>query len=224
LALGLVFPASSGAVIIDFNGGTAFLSTGASVSISDTMTSPLYYSNVDYYIENGVKFDFIGGYGTVGRYYDSFAGHSSTEFNSVIHAHWQEVNSMVISMLDGSVFDLNYIDLSSNSTVGGYASTGTELSYITASSGHSELLPSSDWGIDYLSNGAQGDGIERLLLGSEFDAVSYVSFTSDNAYCFGLDNFYINEPAPMPEPSIIMLMGTGLIGLTLVSVKRNQAD
>ncbi len=213
LFLGLIYSGISSAVIIDFAGGTAYLSDGTSVSTSDTM-SPLYYSNVDYYIEDGVKFDFVGGYGIVGRYYDSFS-HPEIE-NSVIHAHWNAVKSMVISMVDGSLFDLNYIDLTSNTTVGGGTATGTELSYISTNSGDSELLPSSDWGIDYISTGAAGDGIERLFLGNEFDGLLSATFTSDNAYCFGLDNFYINEPAPpIPEPAIISLFVLGLAGLGL---------
>ncbi len=212
LFLGLIYSGISSAVIIDFAGGTAYLSDGTSVSTSDTM-SPLYYSNVDYYIEDGVKFDFVGGYGIVGRYYDSFS-HPEIE-NSVIHAHWDALDSMVISMVDGSLFDLNYIDLTSNTTVGGGAATGLERSYIATNSGYSELLPSSDWGIDYISTGAAGDGIERLLLGNEFDGLLSATFTSANAYCFGLDNFYINEPPPppVPEPTIISLFALGLAGL-----------
>jgi hypothetical protein len=218
LLLGLIYSGISSAVIIDFAGGTAYLSNGTSVSTSDTMSSPLYYSNVDYYIEDGVKFDFVGGYGIVGRYYDSFS-HPEIE-NSVIHAHWNELGSvdvlgsMVISMVDGSLFDLNYIDLTSNTTRGGWGATGDELSYIATNSGYSEKLPSSDWGIDYISTGAPGDGIERLLLGNEFDGLLSATFTSENAYCFGLDNFYINEPPPpVPEPAVISLFALGLAGL-----------
>ncbi len=211
----LLFSGVAQGLVIDFDGGTAYLSDGTSVTTSDTMT-PYYYWNVDYYIEDGVRFDFIGDTGTVGRYYDAF-GHPEIE-NSVVHSHWGTLTAMEITMVDGSAFDLNYLDLSSNTVVGGGAATGGEVSYITSDSGHSELLPSSDWGLDYLSNGTTpGDGIERLWLGSEFDSVLSVTFTSENAYCFGLDNFYINEPPPepIPEPSPLMLMIIGLTGLIL---------
>ena len=213
-ALFIFLTSSTQALIIDFDGGVAHLSTGVNVSTSDTMT-PFYYGNVDYYIEDGVRFDFLGGYGTVGRYYDSF-GHPELQ-NSVVHAHWASLASMRISMVDGSLFDFNYVDLSSNTTSGGGAASGTELSYISNNSGFSQLLPSSDWGLDYLFTGAAGDGIERLWLPTQFDNVEFVDITSDNAYCFGLDNFYINEPPPdpIPAPAPMTLISAGIFGLLI---------
>jgi hypothetical protein len=201
----------SHAAIIDFTGGTAYLSDGSSV-VTDNIAR---HDNVDYYVEDGVKVDFIGGVGFVGDYYSM--GQGGFVGNSVLHAHWPDLSSIVFTKVDGASFDLNYFDLSSNTTIGGGQQTGTELSYITSSNGSQMLLPSSDWGFgtDYV--GAPGDGIERLWLSSSFDNILSFTVTSRNAYCFGLDNFYINEqapnPTPTPEPATMLLMGTGIAGL-----------
>lgn len=205
------------AVVIDFTGGTAYQADGSSLGI--TNNSNLYNGNVAYYIQSGIKYEFRGASGNIenvgiiGDYYSIGAG--GFVGNDVIHAHWTlGVSSMVISKVNGSTFDLNYIDLTSNTTVGGGQQSGTELSYITNNSGYSMLLPSSDWGFAYDYYGDAGDGVARLYLDSNFDNVLSVTFTSQNAYCFGLDNFYIDEPAPpVPLPGAVWLLGSGLIGL-----------
>ncbi len=205
------------AVVVDFTGGTAYLEGGAT---GTTDNNSLWSDSVMSYEEGGFRFTFNGpagavGYGTVGNYYAiGTRPDGSTINNDVVHAHWFGLSSMTITAIDGSAFDLNYIDLTSNTTVGGDQATGDELSYISNNSGHSMLLPSSDWGFDFDFYGAAGDGVARLYLDSNFDNVLSVTFTSENAYCFGMDKFYINEEAPpLPEPSILGLLGLGFAGL-----------
>lgn len=207
----LALALTSQAVVIDFTGGTAYLQGGGTASPTDTGG---YWSNVDYYIEDGIKIDFVGGDGIIGNYYGSFT--PFTQNNSVIHNHWSGggATSIVFSKADGSLLDLNYVDVTSNCITPGGVQTGAELSYITPAGGTALLLPSSDWGINYISTGAAGDGIKRLWLGTSFDQIGSFTVTSQNAYCFGLDNFYIDEPAPAPDGgTTVSLLGLAMFGL-----------
>lgn len=208
--------------IIDFAGGTATLSDASTV----TTTNTGLWHNVDYYVESGIKVDFIGDVGIIGNYYGSFGDPIQ---NSVIHGHWGaagggSLTSVVFSKLDGSTMDLNYVDITSNTVVGGGAASGSEFSQITTSGGYSLVLPSSDWGINVLSNGTTpGDGVQRMWLDSNFDNITSFTFTTQNAYCFGMDNFYIDEPAPrVPVPGSLMLTGIGLAGLARFRKRRER--
>jgi hypothetical protein len=89
------------AAVIDFTGGTAYLSDGTT-----RITNNLFvYDSVDYYIEDGFKYDFIGGNGIVGNYYSTGTG-SETVQNDVIHAHWWGgLTSMVITKVGGGTFN-----------------------------------------------------------------------------------------------------------------------
>ncbi len=186
-ALQAVFLASTAsAVVIGFDGGTATLQDGSTVVTSNTTLN----SGVVSYVEKGVKMQLNGGSGQfVGDYYGAQ--------NAVIHAHWDAVTgsglqSITFSMADGTAFDLNYMDITSNTTWGGGPASGTEDSWVTASNGTKIKLPSADWG--------SIQGAQRLWLPSDFDNITSFTVTSTNAFCFGMDNFYINEPAP-PNPN-----------------------
>ncbi len=203
--------------IIDFAGGTATL-TVSPFTVTTTNTG-LWQDLVDYYEEDGIKVHFIGGAGTIGDYYSTGLVSPSPDYeNSVIHAHWSlggsgigTVTSIVFTKSDGSSFDLNYVDITSNTAVGGGQSTGSESSYITTSGGYSMLLPSSDWGFDYDWWGNEGDGVSKLWLDDNFKGITSFTLTSTNAYCFGMDNFYIDEPPPpVPVPAAVLLGGIGL--------------
>ena len=65
--------------VIDFTGGTAYLSDGTSV-VTDNFTT---YYDVDYYIEDGFKIDFVNGYGIIGNYYGDGWPNSGNIHNSV---------------------------------------------------------------------------------------------------------------------------------------------
>lgn len=207
----------SSGVVIDFAGGTATLSNATTV----TTTNTGLWTNVDWYVENGIKVDFMltgaQGLGIIGDYYSGGfgTGGGPPYQNSILHAHWGAVNSIVFTKVSGLTFDLNYVDITSNTIIPGGQQTGNELSYITTSGGYSMLLPSSDWGFAYDNFGAIGDGVSRLWFGSNFDNITSFTVTSQNAYCFGMDNFYIDEPPPIiPAPGAILLgsIGVGLVG------------
>jgi hypothetical protein len=223
------FAGFANAAIIDFAGGTAYLNGGGTCITTDTANC----GSVDYYEEDGFIFDFIGSNEFVGDYYRAT--------NSVVHAHWQNgLQAMEIRKSGGGIFDLNYFILTSNTIVGGGAANGLEETYVEAWAGgvmlERLLLTPDSWGFVGIHNvGSPLQTDPQIFLSSNFDAVDTVRFTSastvhgqpgheHDAFCFGMDMFFIDQAAPgvnpVPAPASIALLALGLIALSSRSFKR----
>jgi hypothetical protein len=234
ILFGFLFLPKVNASVIDFTGGTLYLNNGETFTTNKTQT----YRNVDKYIESGFVLDFLeistenqpnrDLTSIVGNYYNTTA--YPTE-NDVIHGHWATGNfgdllEIRIYRENDELFDLNYFEITSNTDEAGFPASGNEMAYITAFNsldtqiGSSVLLPPNDWGLQDKNSG--------VYLGADFDAVNYVSITaSNNIDCFGMDKFYFDEAAPIPnnpvpEPGGLLLMGTGIFFIAAGSKLRKK--
>ena len=219
LLISMTVTSALDAALIDFTGGTITRFSAPLTATPDNTTS---YNDVDFYVQDGVKFDFIGPAG------DPFSYHVGDYYsvgNDVIHGHWAagpfgDMDSIRVEKTDGTAFDLNYFKITSNTASGGGPASGSEEVYINALAdgvavSATMLLPPDDWGF-------AGPNSE-IYLGSDFDGIKAFTFTfGSGAVGFGLDDFFIDEEPPpaVPEPSSIVLFGFGLAGLGLGFRKR----
>jgi VCBS repeat-containing protein len=173
-------PTNCADATVTFTGGTAFFAGGPGTTNGTDL-----YRDVDYYVENGFVFDYIGGSGgDVGDYYGTG--------NDVIHAHWGvgEMTSIEIRKDGGGSFNFNYFVLTSNTLAPGGSAQGTEQVFIQGflngtATGPQVLLAPEDWGFPASS----------VFTGTAFDSVDKVVITSTNGSfsCFGMDSFYIDS-------------------------------
>jgi hypothetical protein len=194
------------ATVIDFTGGTVTRLD----SSTETTSNSVSWDNVDYYEENGFRLDFLPDSGSTG-----FASHVGNYYgagNDVIHTHWSTgdfggVTEVRITKIGGGTFDLNYFILTSNTDTGGSLASGLESAWIKNNMGYEQLLPVENWGFP----------ATQIFLGSDFDSVTAVSFFVKNAVdCFGMDEFFIDEPAPPAVPdsgATLSLLGLAMIAL-----------
>ena len=208
LTLSIFMTALAPAAVVTFTGGTATLASGGTV-VTDTLQN---LNSVDFYTENGFVFDYIGGTGgSIGNYYS--AG------NDVIHAHWGvgEMTSIEIRKDGGGTFEFNYFVLTSNTLSAGGAPTGAEDVHVQAwfngsMVGSDVILPGEQWGFPAVD----------VFFGTDFDNVDKVVITSSHTSfsCFGMDEFYIDQAAPVPEPTAGALLALGLGGL--IALRRTR--
>jgi hypothetical protein len=211
----LVMASTAPAVIVDFTGGTANLVGGGTYVPSNSGGT----WGVTSYVEGEFKVDFLGDNGFIGVYYGGA--------NDVIHGHWLTggigtLTEIRVSKVGGGPFDLNYFELTSNTIVGGGPANGSERAYITANyvgalNATSILLPPDNWGWNVPN--------PQIFLPAAYDAITSFSFTvSSPVACYGMDMFYIDEPAPpdptVPEPITAAMVCMGLLSLVPVVRRR----
>lgn len=188
LATVISITSGASASVVTFTGGTVTFNNGTTAVTAGNIN----YQDVDFYTENGFVLDYINGSGfssNVGNYYGIG--------NDVIHGHWGlGISSIDIYKEGGGTFDLNYFVLVDNTATGGGPATGAESVTIQGflngvATGSAFLLPPENWGFPAVN----------VFLDSSFDVVDRIKIIGSQSFCFGMDEFYINQAAPVPDPS-----------------------
>lgn len=204
LILPLLFiPSLVKAAIVTFDGGIATTVLGEQSEVDNN----IQIQNVSSYQEGTVILSYNltnpdqeSSWQTVGDYYGVQ--------DSVIHGHWTELNSIQIERENNVAFDLQYFQITSNTSVGGGAATDTENIAIQGFLNGQPVtqllgLPSVDWG---------ANEIQDVFLPDSFNNVDKVLITDrgtlgvhtggsdcptcNSAFCFGMDNFVFDEVVP----------------------------
>ena len=190
------------AAIVTFTGGTADLESGG--TIITTTTSQNY--GVISYQEQSVILEYVSptedwSFQTVGDYYD--VG------NDVIHGHWTAISAIEISLQNNNPFDLQYFQITSNTSVGGQPATNEEnigiQGYLNGSS-VTEIyaLPSVDWGAASTRDvflPSSFNNVDKVVIFDRGVSGTHTGNSScpecgNSGFCFGMDNFVFDEAVP----------------------------
>jgi len=190
------------AAIVTFTGGTADLESGG--TIITTTTSQNY--GVISYQEQSVILEYVSptedwSFQTVGDYYD--VG------NDVIHGHWTAISAIEVSLQNNNPFDLQYFQITSNTSVGGEPATNQEnigiQGYLNGSS-VTEIyaLPSVDWGAASTRDvflPSSFNNVDKVVIFDRGVSGTHTDNSScpecgNSGFCFGMDNFVFDEAVP----------------------------
>jgi len=190
------------AAIVTFTGGTADLESGG--TIITTTTSQNY--GVISYQEQSVILEYVSptedwSFQTVGDYYD--VG------NDVIHGHWTAISAIEVSLQNNNPFDLQYFQITSNTSVGGEPATNQEnigiQGYLNGSS-VTEIyaLPSVDWGAASARDvflPSSFNNVDKVVIFDRGVSGTHTGNSScpecgNSGFCFGMDNFVFDEAVP----------------------------
>jgi len=190
------------AAIVTFTGGTADLESGG--TIITTTTSQNY--GVISYQEQSVILEYVSptedwSFQTVGDYYD--VG------NDVIHGHWTAISAIEVSLQNNNPFDLQYFQITSNTSVGGEPATNQEnigiQGYLNGSS-VTEIyaLPSVDWGAASTRDvflPSSFNNVDKVVIFDRGVSGTHTGNSScpecgNSGFCFGMDNFVFDEAVP----------------------------